>query len=202
MRYGLCFTPLRNPQKAATDSKCRRLAGPLSWHTLASTVLARPWRMLAAELIVPSTCAYLALVYAVFYMTFQAFPLVFQGLYGLSPGECGLVFLTIGGGCLVALPLFWWWDALLLQAVKAGRPWTRKEEYRRLPLACLGGPLFGISLFWLGWSAREGGSFVLSMLAGLPFGMGFMREHPFSMPFLDSPHSRDKSRLYWLTSRQ
>lgn len=48
------------------------------------------------------------------------------------------------------------------------------EEYRRLPLACVGGPLFFVSLFWLGWSARDGVSYVVPMLAGLPFGAGFM----------------------------
>ena len=27
--------------------------------------------------------------------------------------------------------------------------WAQKEEYRRLPLACVGGPLYAISPFWL-----------------------------------------------------
>jgi hypothetical protein len=30
-----------------------------------------------------------------------------------------------------------------------------------------------VALFWLGWSAREGTSFVAPMLAGIPFGFGF-----------------------------
>ncbi|KAF5016205.1 hypothetical protein F66182_12188, partial [Fusarium sp. NRRL 66182] len=30
------------------------------------------------------------------------------------------------------------------------------------------------SLFWLGWSARDDVSFVVPMLAGIPFGSGFM----------------------------
>ena len=149
---------------------------------LATVVLTRPLRMMASELIVTTTCAYLALCYAVFYMTFQAFPLVFQGLHGLSPGACGLAFLSIGVGSLAALPLFWWYDAYLARARARGDPWTAREEYRRVPLACLGGPLFVVSLFWLGWTARAEISFVVPMLAGIPFGMGFMRE--FAVSFL------------------
>ena len=34
--------------------------------------------------------------------------------------------------------------------------------------------MFVVSLFWLGWTSRPGVSFVVPMLAGLPFGFGFM----------------------------
>ncbi|KAK2610202.1 hypothetical protein N8I77_003652 [Diaporthe amygdali] len=140
---------------------------------LAVRVLTRPVRMLFFELIVSATCLYLALCYGIFYMTFQAYPIIYQDLYGLSPGVEGLCFLTIGAGALCALPVFFGWDAYLKKAQDQGRPWTKKEEYRRVPLACLGGPLFVISLFWLGWSSREGVPFWVPMLAGIPFGMGF-----------------------------
>ena len=48
------------------------------------------------------------------------------------------------------------------------------EEYRRLPLACLGGPLYVVSLFWLGWSASPHVHWIVPMLAGVPFGIGFV----------------------------
>lgn len=140
---------------------------------LAVRVLTRPIRMLFFELIVSASCIYLALVYAIFYMTFQAFSIIYEDLYGLSPGVEGLTFLTIGAGALGAVTVFFGWDAYLEKAQNAGRPWTRKEEYRRLPLACLGGPLFVVSLFWLGWTSREGIPFWVPMLSGIPFGMGF-----------------------------
>ena len=148
---------------------------------LVTVVLTRPVRMILFEMIVTSVCAYLALVYAIFYMTFQAYPLIFQGIYHFGPGKEGLVFLTIGAGSLLSLPIFYGYDAYLYRATKAGKPWTRIEEYRRLPLACLGGPVFVISLFWLGWSARTDVSFVVPMLAGIPFGLGFIRTSPRSI---------------------
>ncbi|KAI8672220.1 MFS domain-containing protein [Fusarium sp. Ph1] len=141
---------------------------------LLTVVLTRPLRMFIFEPIVTTTCAYLSLVYTIFYMSFQAFPIIFQDVYGLSPGVTGLAYLPIFGGAAVTLPIFWAWDNALARATARNAPWVQREEYRRLPLACLGGPLFVISLFWLGWSAREGVSFIAPMLAGIPFGMGFM----------------------------
>lgn len=145
----------------------------LDLQQLATRVLTRPLRMLFLEPIVTATCAYLALCYAIFYMTFQAFPIIYVNLYGLSLGVEGLCFLTIGLGALCALPVFFAWDAYLRKSVCEGKAWTRKEEYRRLPLALLGGPSFVVSLFWLGWSARADVPFYVPMFAGVPFGMGF-----------------------------
>ncbi|KAK3196562.1 hypothetical protein K4F52_000444 [Lecanicillium sp. MT-2017a] len=141
---------------------------------LLRVVLTRPLRMLVSEPIVSTTCAYLALVYTIFYMSFQAFPIIFEDLYGLSPGVAGLTYLSIGVGALVSMAIFWAWDNILYKAQQRGAPWTKREEYRRLPLACLGGPLFVISLFWVGWSARRSVTFVVPMLGGIPFGMGMM----------------------------
>lgn len=142
--------------------------------TVITRVLTRPIRMLISELIVTSTCMYLALCYAIFYMSFQAFPIIFQQLYGLSPGVTGLCFLPIGIGALLSLPIFYAYDGYLRRAQEQKKPWSKQEEYRRLPLACLGGPLFVVALFWLGWASRSGVSFVVPLLAGIPFGLGFM----------------------------
>ncbi|KAK7978606.1 Citrinin biosynthesis cluster MFS transporter mrr1 [Apiospora saccharicola] len=149
---------------------------PRDLKQLVTVVLTRPMRMILTELIVTSVCLYLALVYAIFYMSFQAYPRIFQGLYGLSPGVTGLCFLPIGGGCLVGLPIFFGYDHILRRAQKQNKAWVQQEEYRRVPLACLGGPLFVISLLWLGWTAQPdaGIPFAVPMLAGIPFGMGWM----------------------------
>lgn len=141
---------------------------------LLTVVLTRPLRMFLFEPIVTTTCTYLALVYAIFYMSFQAFPIIFQDVYGLSPGVTGLAYLPIFGGAALSLPIFWTWDNVLARATERNASWIHREEYRRLPLACLGGPLFVISLFWLGWSARQDIPFAAPMLAGILFGMGFL----------------------------
>jgi hypothetical protein len=73
-----------------------------------------------------------------------------------------------------AVGLLLWYDAFLRKAQKQNKPWTRKEESRRLPLACLGGPLYVVALFWLGWTSRPEIPFYIPMLAGIPFGMDFL----------------------------
>lgn len=42
-----------------------------------------------------------------------------------------------------------WYDGFLSRAQKRQASWALHEEYRRLPLACVGGPLCTVSLFWL-----------------------------------------------------
>ncbi|OTB01037.1 hypothetical protein M426DRAFT_14892 [Hypoxylon sp. CI-4A] len=147
---------------------------PHDFKQLATRVLTRPIRMILTELIVTATCLYLALVYAIFYMSFQSFPIIFQQVYGLSPGVTGLCYMPIGAGAVLSLPIFFAYDHIHRNAVVQGKQWAKQEEYRRVPLAVLGGPIFGISLFWLGWSAHPNVSFVAPLLAGIPFGLGFM----------------------------
>ncbi|KAI1422774.1 major facilitator superfamily transporter [Xylaria sp. FL1777] len=136
-------------------------------------VLTRPIRMILTETIVTATCLYLALVYAIFYISFGSFPIIFQNLYGLSPGVTGLLFLPILGGVSIALGTFFAWGRYFSKAQEEGRPWTKKEEYNRVPLAAIGGPVFAISLFWLGFSAKTDVHYAVPSLAGIGFGMGF-----------------------------
>lgn len=45
---------------------------------------------------------------------------------------------------------------------------------RRLPLACIAGPFFVISSFWLGWTARPSIHWLVPCLASTLFGMGYL----------------------------
>ncbi|KAH6652138.1 major facilitator superfamily domain-containing protein [Truncatella angustata] len=142
------------------------------WRHIVGVILARPLRMMCTELIVIAVCLYLAIAYAIFYMFFQAYPIVFKGIYGMSASTSGLMFLPVGAGTLIALPLFFLYDSYLERSRKVGKAWTRREESRRLPLACIGGPLFVVSLLWMGWTARENIHWVVPCLAGVTFGLG------------------------------
>lgn len=139
-----------------------------------TVTLMRPLHMIAFEAIVLFTCLYLSMAYAIFYLFFEAYPLIFQGIYHMNTGVAGLAFLPILVGAVFALGIFIYYDGVLQRAKKANAHWASIEEYRRLPLACLGGPLYVISLFWLGWTAKSGIHWIVPMLAGIPFGIGFM----------------------------
>lgn len=56
---------------------------------------------------------------------------------------------SVGVGAFIAVFVFLWYDRFLSQKKAQGKTWAHREEYRRLPLACAGGPLYGLSLFWL-----------------------------------------------------
>ncbi|RKK19610.1 hypothetical protein BFJ65_g6325 [Fusarium oxysporum f. sp. cepae] len=156
------------------------------------TIFARPFVMAAREPVVLFTSLYLALVYATLYLFFQAYPIIFQGVYQLSSGEVGLTFLPITAGSIVALGLFLGYSSYHSSAMKAGAAWANKIEYRRLPLACAGGPLWVVnlsndlisshafriiaSLFWLGWTSYSDIHPAVASLSGLLFGAGYLVE--------------------------
>jgi MFS family permease len=141
---------------------------------LITVVLTRPIRMLFFEAIVLFSCLYLAFAYGIFYMFFQAYPLVYEDIYGMSGGEEGLTFLAIGVGACISCVVYLTWDALLRRAHAQKKPWVEKEEMRRLPLACLAGPFFIASCFWLGWSARKDVHWIVPVLSGVSFGIGYL----------------------------
>jgi len=139
-------------------------------------VLTRPIRMFLFEMIVLCSCLYTALVYAIFYMFLQAYPIIFTGVYGFNAGERGLAFLPIGVGSIISCCVFLLWDVYLDRTRnKVPQPaWYGKEEYRRVPLACLGAPLLSISMFWLGWTARPSIHWIVPVLAAIPFGIAYL----------------------------
>ncbi|CAK3860988.1 Polyamine transporter 3 [Lecanosticta acicola] len=147
-----------------------------SWAEFCTVVLTRPVRMFLFEWIVLFSCLYLSVAYAIFYIYFQAYPIIFQGTYGFTAGEEGLTFLPIGVGAVFAGGIYLYWEHYLDKARNRPCPpaWAQKEEYVRLPIACLGAPLFAISLFWLGWTAKPEIHWIVPTLSALPFGIGFL----------------------------
>lgn len=141
---------------------------------IVTVILTRPIRMLCFEPLVLFTCLYLSYAYAIFYIYLQSYPIIFTGIYGFSPGEQGLAFLPIGVGALISAAFYLTWDWYLSRAQKLQKPWSRNEEMVRLPLACIAGPFFVISSFWLGWTAREDIHWAVPVFAGVLFGMGYL----------------------------
>ncbi|OGM51122.1 MFS transporter [Aspergillus bombycis] len=137
-------------------------------------VLSRPFTMIVQEPIVFCCSMYLALIYSILYLFFQAYPIVFQGLYGMTPGVAGLAFLPILPGSILAFVLFCLYSSYHTRALKNGLAWAKVEEYRRLPLACIASPAIPIALFWLGWSSRSSIHPVMPMMSGVFFGFGYL----------------------------
>jgi len=139
-----------------------------------SVVLTRPVRMFFFEAIVLFSCLYLSFAYGIFYMFFQAYPVIYEQTYGFGGGEEGLTFLAIGVGACLSCVIYLTWDVVLRRARVQNKAWIAREETRRLPLACLGGPFFILSCFWLGWTARKDIPWIVPVLSGVPFGIGYL----------------------------
>ncbi|KAK0636397.1 major facilitator superfamily domain-containing protein [Bombardia bombarda] len=140
------------------------------WVSL-KTTLSRPLRLLCTEMLLALTCVYLAFVYAVFYMMLKIFAVIFQGVYGFSPGVSGIAFTTMGLGTICACCVIVWYDGVAPRL--SDRHPTKKPEYLRLPVACAGGPAFVVALLWLGWSARPEVHWVVPLLATIPYGFAY-----------------------------
>jgi MFS family permease len=134
-------------------------------------VLLRPIRI-TTEPLVFFTDLFILYQYIIFFLYFGLYPLVFQDTYKMTPGVSALMFLGTGLGGVVAIFIFLAWERYHTRAEQQGRAWALREEYRRLPLACLGGPLFAISEFWLGWSAHPDIHWIVPALSGIPLGIG------------------------------
>ncbi|PPJ49734.1 hypothetical protein CBER1_02860 [Cercospora berteroae] len=171
----------RKAEKLRVETGNEKIVAPIelenqSWGEFITVVLTRPVRMFLFEWIVLFSCLYLSVAYAIFYMFFQAYPIIFGGIYAFNAGETGLTFIPIGVGAILAGFVYLWWEHYLERARARSPPpaWSQQEEYVRLPIALLGAPLFAISLFWLGWTARPGIHWVVPTLSALPFGVGFL----------------------------
>ncbi|CAF9903599.1 MAG: hypothetical protein GOMPHAMPRED_000417 [Gomphillus americanus] len=135
--------------------------------------LARPLLMTIKEPILVLVTIYMALIYGILYLFFEAYPIAFQEVRGWSPGLGSLPFLAIiigvviGGSIIVYLTRTRYKRKL---EESGGKPVP--EE--RLPAMILGGMFFPIGLFWFAWTSNPAVSWVPQVLAGIPIGAGVL----------------------------
>lgn len=93
--------------------------------------------------------------YAIFYLWFEAFPLVFGGIYHFTGGIAGLPFIGIVVGALFSYIFYVIYLLTYLYPKFDRLDWKAPpEEYLRL--AVIAGIMIPVSLFIFGWTAREG----------------------------------------------
>lgn len=96
------------------------------------------------------------------------------GIYGFSTGLIGLTFVPIAVGCFIACGLVILFDAHLSRRAKRfpNEP-PPSEEYRRLFLSCIAGPIYFGAVFMQAWTASPNINPWIPIMAGLPFGIAF-----------------------------
>lgn len=114
---------------------------------------------------------YVGVVYAVLFLCFVAYPIVFQELRGWTPGLAGLSYCGIGTGTAISVAL----EPLIRRviALHPRDPVTGRQSPEAAVLAvCVGGILIPIGEFWFAWTARPPVHWIWAILGGLPFGLG------------------------------
>ena len=137
---------------------------------LVMMVLIRPFTLCFTEPIVLALNLYIALLYALLYLWFESFPLVFAGIYGFNQGEEGLAFVGLLIGAAIVVPGFWYYLWRYTEPRFDARGEIKPEH--RLPPAIFGGVCLPICLFWFGWSARASVHWVVPIIGTVWFTIG------------------------------
>lgn len=165
--------------------------------TLTITVF-RPLKMLVVEPIVLVFSIYVAFIFAVLFAFFEAYPVIYRGVYLMDLGISGLPFLGIGLGLWLGSVLYIIIDRkFLFPKAPEGTPnlthptSLRVKPYRghrdpvtnellpvnpeSLLLACkIGAIALPVALFWQAWTARRDVQWMAPIAAGVPFGFGLI----------------------------
>lgn len=135
-------------------------------------IILKPFIMLFVESIVLFMTIYMAFNFAVFYSFFAAFPYIFGGQYGFTPGQEGLTFISVALGCVIGFLAVVFIDRRTYPALEAKYGVGAVPPEYRLYGAMIGCALNPISLFWFGWTANAGVYWLSPVIAAVPFAVG------------------------------
>lgn len=145
--------------------------------------ITRPLQMLVTEPIVIVLSIYSSLVFAILFGFFEAYPIIFRGIYHMGGGVSGLAFLGIGVGLLIATVVYVYVDRKYFFPLNPdgtrghrdenGNPVNPPPEIYLIP-AKIGAPLLPIALFWQAWTAKASVHWMAPLAAGVPFGMSLL----------------------------
>ena len=138
--------------------------------------LIRPVHMIFTEPIVGFFSLYIAFNFAVLFGYFDAFPIVFQGVYGMGRGTSSLPWLAVLVGCCISVITVIVIDKTMyrkryLESKAQGRNGMVAPEHR-LYVSMLGSLGLPIGLFWFGWTSRSDVHWISPTLAAIPFAWG------------------------------
>ncbi|KAJ5511935.1 Major facilitator superfamily domain general substrate transporter [Penicillium expansum] len=136
-------------------------------------IITRPITMLFFEPIITSTSIYIALAYSLVFFYFQAYPIIFGGVYNFTVEQTSLTYIPIGVGAASSGFVALYYDMIYEKAKKLNKVWTSSPEYHRLPMSCIAGPCLTISMFWLAWTAKPTMHWAAPVMSGFIFGFGF-----------------------------
>lgn len=146
---------------------------PLRTKELFLNQLRVPYVLLFTEPIVAVISLYMAVIYAILYMQFTAFPLVFQGYRGWNPGVAALAFIGVTVGAFIALTYLMFVDQPRYVRNLEKEGYATPEA--RLPSCIVGGIVLPVGLFIFAWTCVPVSiHWIAPIIATVPFGMGIV----------------------------
>ncbi|MCJ1248048.1 hypothetical protein MMC30_005263 [Trapelia coarctata] len=144
----------------------------VNFHEIMVKYLFRPFHMLVLEPILLLITLYLALIYGITYLLFEAFPISFQVQRGWSNGVGALPFLSITIGVIIGVIIISWVTKTRFARKLKKHGKVIPEE--RLPPMIVGAALLPAGLFWFAWTSSPEITWVPQVLAGIPIGCGIL----------------------------
>lgn len=134
--------------------------------------LSRPFIMAVKEPICIFWNVYISIIYAILYLCFTAYPIIFRQIRGWSVGLSGLGFVGIGIGGLLTVAC----EPLIRKMINNHKvdPETGKVPPEAMVSAvCIAAVLIPVGEMWFAWTCAPASiHWVLPILAGIPFGAG------------------------------
>jgi len=138
--------------------------------------LMRPFQLLFLEPMCLCLDIYSALLLGILYLFFTALPQVFRENYDMDLWQCGLTWLGIVAGMLIAGATNPVWvrvrQRLLERSEKTGGEPGRSQPEYQLPPVIAGCVLIPIGLFWFAWTAQPSIHWIVPVIGTMFFGSG------------------------------
>jgi MFS transporter, DHA1 family, multidrug resistance protein len=162
----ILYRRARRFRKATGDERFKSQseieAESITARDIVTDLLVRPFTLNFQEPIVLLLNLYIGLVYSLFYLWFESFPIVFIGIYHFKEQLLGLAFLGIFGGIFVTLPPFFYY-LYTVQEKMFDEDGQIKPE-KRMIIAIFGSFFLPACLLWFGWTARPDIHWILPII--------------------------------------
>lgn len=145
---------------------------PVDMHALMTKYFSRPLVMIVKEPILILLTVYMGFGFAILYLTFEAYPISFEGVRHWSHQDAALPFLSIFVGtilCCIFVVIFtktWY----MKQFKRAGK----MVPEHRIPIVIVGGILLPAGLFWFAWTSHPGTPWPAQVVSGIFIGAGMV----------------------------
>ena len=166
----------------------------MTGHEITQMILIRPFTLSFTEPIVFLLNLYIALIYALLYLWFESFPIVFINIYHFSLGTEGLAFLGILIGAIITAPPFWWYYHKYTEPLFDENGEIQPEQ--RLKPAFVGAFFIPVCLFWFGWSARPPIHWIMPIIGSSFFSIGAFLMFMAVLAYLGDAYPRYVASVY------